>query len=60
MKERDLGGMIENNWGNIHSDRKVMKVFFESPFDNLFTNLENEEKEAKRKQGGQMEMERGY
>lgn len=60
MKERDLGGMIENNWGNIQSDRKVMKVFFESPFDSLFTNLENEEKEAKRKQGGQMEMERGY
>jgi len=37
-----------------------MKVFFESPFDSLFLNQESDEKEAKRKQGGQMEMERGY
>lgn len=28
-----------------------MKIF-ESPFDILFPNMENEEKEAKRKQGG--------
>ncbi|KAF3828819.1 hypothetical protein GH733_004725 [Mirounga leonina] len=37
-----------------------MKVFFDSPFDSLFLNQESDEKEAKRKQGGQMEMERGY
>lgn len=30
MKETDLGRMIENNWGNIHSDREIIKGLFEA------------------------------
>lgn len=47
----------EKNWGNTH-DRKVMKIF-ESLFDILFPNMENEEKEAKRKQGGRWRWREG-
>lgn len=44
----------------LQSDWKVTKVFFENLFDSLFPTLKNKEKEAKRKEGGEMEMEKGY
>lgn len=30
MKDIDPGGMSENNWGTIHSDREVIKSLFEA------------------------------